>query len=258
MVTQRTPISRQVASGQLREGGARNEVNVGDLERWLSVAGGSLLALFGLRRADALGLGLAAAGGGLLFRGLTGHCHVYGALGVNTGEKHGRAASIRAGEGVKVVQAVTIHRSPEDLYAAWRNFERLPQFMMHLVSVKTEGNRSHWVARAPAGMTIDWEAEIVNDEPNRLIAWRSLHGSRVSTAGTVTFTPAPDGRGTEVRVTLKYDPPAGKLGSWLAWLFGEEPSVQVRDDLSRFKLLMEAGEIAANQGVRTANPVPVF
>jgi uncharacterized membrane protein len=189
-------------------------------------------------------MGLAAAGAGLLYRGLTGHCHVYGTLGVNTAEKHGRAASVRAGAGVKVVRAVTINRSPEDLYRAWRNFEQLHRFMTHLVSVKTEGNRSHWVARAPAGMTIEWDAEIINDEPNRLIAWRSIEGSRVSTAGSVTFTPAAGGRGTEVRVTLKYDPPAGKLGSWLARFFGEEPSLQVRDDLSRFKQLMEAGESA--------------
>ena len=248
MASTATPIARQVASGRLREGGARNEVNVGNLERVLSLAGGGLLALLGLSRGGAAGLGMAAAGGGLLYRGATGHCHVYGALGVNTAEKHGHAAALRAGEGIKVVRAVTINRPAEDLYRVWRNFEELPRFMLHLEAVKVEGNRSHWVARAPAGMTVSWDAEIINDEPNHLIAWRSLEGSRVSTAGAVAFDPAPAGRGTEVRVILKYDPPAGKLGAWLAWLFGEEPSLQVRGDLYRFKQLMEAGEIATTQG----------
>src|SRR4051812_7639620 len=104
MVTHRTPIGRQVRSGRMREGGARNEVNVGGTERLLSLAGGGLLALLGLRRRDAAGLGLAALGGSLLYRGATGHCHLYGTIGVNTAEKHSRAASMRAGEGVKVVR----------------------------------------------------------------------------------------------------------------------------------------------------------
>ena len=116
--------------------------------------------------------------------------------------------------------------------------------MQHLKSVTTEGLRSRWTAKAPAGMSVEWDAEIINDRPNRLIAWRSLEGSCVSTAGSVHFTPAPDGRGTEVLVELKYDPPAGKLGSWLASLFGEEPGRQIGDDLRRFKQLMEAGDAA--------------
>src|SRR5262249_49471792 len=130
----------------------------------------------------------------------------------------------------------------EELYRTWRNFENLPRFMRHLVSVQSHGDRSHWVARAPGGTTVSWDAEIVNDEPNRLIAWRSLEGSTVDTAGSVHFTPAADGHGTEVQVTLKYDPPAGRLGSWVAWLFGEEPGVQIEDDLARFKQQMEARE----------------
>src|SRR5438093_1363742 len=104
------------------------------------------------------------------------------------------------------------------------------------------------VKRGPAGLKVEWDAEIINEEPNRLIAWRSLEGSQVSTAGSVQFNPAPGGRGTEVVVTLKYDPPGGKLGSWLAWLFGEEPSLQVRDDLRRFKQLAEAEEVPTTQG----------
>src|SRR5262249_19531396 len=122
--------------------------------------------------------------------------------------------------------------------------------MRHLQSVTVQGDKSHWVARAPLGRTVEWDAEVINEKPNELIAWRSLEGSDVDTAGSVHFTPAPApaGRGPEVRVTCKYAPPAGKLGGWLAWLFGQEPSVQVREDLRAFKRLMEAGELPTVEG----------
>jgi uncharacterized membrane protein len=120
--------------------------------------------------------------------------------------------------------------------------------MSHLKSVQKEGSRSHWVAKAPAGLSAEWDAEIVNDKPGRLIAWRSLEGSEVRTAGSVHFNPTPDGRGAEVLVELKYDPPGGKLGTWLAWLFGEDPGRQIREDLERFKGMMEGGEASAVRG----------
>src|SRR5262249_11960290 len=138
-----------------------------------------------------------------------------------------------------------INRTAEDVYRAWHDLENLPRFMSHLRSVRKDGNRSRWVAKAPAGMSAEWDAQIVNDKPGRLIAWRSLEGSEVRTAGSVHFNPTRDGRGTEVLVELKYDPPGGKLGTWLAWLFGEEPGRQVREDLQRFKEMMESGQGAA-------------
>jgi len=138
-------------------------------------------------------------------------------------------------------------RRAQELYVMWRDFENLPRFMSHLKSVKTYGNRSHWVADGPTG-PVEWDADIVNDEPNRLIAWRSLQESQVATAGAVHFTPLGHDRGTEVLVELKYDPPGGKLGSWLAWLFGQEPGQQIREDLRRFKQLMEAGEVPSTKG----------
>jgi uncharacterized membrane protein len=245
MVATTTPIHRQVTSGQLRRGSAEHGVNVGDAERLLSLFGGSALALYGLARRDLPGLGLAAVGGGILYRGLSGHCNLYDALGINTAKSRGHAASVAAGRGVRVVRAVTIDRPTDELYRVWHDFENLPHFMSHLKSVKTEGNRSHWVAKAPAGLSAEWDAEIVNDRPGRLIAWRSLEGSEVATAGSVHFTSAPGGRGTEVLVELKYDPPGGKAGSWLARLFGEEPSLQIQDDLQRFKVMMEGGQTAA-------------
>jgi len=239
-----TPRQRAAGREQLTRGSACESANVGEAERLLSLAGGGLLTLYGLRQGGLAGL--AALGGSLIYRGATGHCAVYGALGIGT-SKHSPTAAVAAGRGVMVIRSVTIHRPPQEIYRFWRDFENLPRFMKHLVSVKTEGNRSHWVARGPAGMTVGWDAEIVNEEPNRLIAWRSLEGSQVATAGSVHFTPLPGG-GTEVRVTLKYDPPAGKLGSWLAWLFGEEPGQQVRDDLHRCKQLLEAGQLATVAG----------
>ncbi len=223
--------------------GSSSCVNVGEVERWASIAGGGLLALAGLRQATLGGFGLAILGGGLIYRGMTGHCSLYSALGVNTDSKP-EHTSIPAGRGVRVDRSITVHRPASELYREWRNFDKLPQFMTHLVSVKSEGNRSHWVAKAPAGMTVQWDAEIITDEPGKLIGWRSLDGSTVANAGSVHFSAAPGGSSTNVRVELKYDPPAGKLGSWLAWAFGEEPGKQISDDLQRFKQQMETRQHA--------------
>ncbi len=230
------------------DGSANDGANVGEVERVASMVGGGWLLYEGLRRGNLAGLGLAALGGGLALRGVSGHCSVYKALDVHGAGAHSPIAAVAAGKGVKVVRAVTINRSPEVLYNRWRKLENLPQWMGHLVSVTEHANRSHWVARGPAGLKVEWDAEIVRDEPERLIAWRSLHGSQIATAGSVHFMPLSHNRGTEVQVELKYDPPAGKLGSWLAWVFGEEPGQQIRSDLRRFKQLMEVGETPTVKG----------
>jgi uncharacterized membrane protein len=125
--------------------------------------------------------------------------------------------------------------------------ENLPRIMRHLDSVKgTGGNRSHWVAKAPLGLSVEWDAEVHNQRPNELIAWRSLEGSQVDTAGSVHFRRTPGGRGTEIQVVLKYDPPGGKVGAGLARLLGESPEQQIEEDLRRFKQLMETGERPAD------------
>ncbi|HEX6292160.1 MAG TPA: SRPBCC family protein [Herpetosiphonaceae bacterium] len=152
-------------------------------------------------------------------------------------------------EGINVKQQVTIDKSPEELYRFWRNFENLPRFMRHLEAVQTQSNtRSHWVAKAPLGTSVEWDAEIVDERPNEMIVWRSLPDADVVNAGAVTFQRGPTGRGTEVRVLIEYAPPAGVVGATIAKLFGEEPNQQVKEDLWRFKQLMEAGEIATNEG----------
>ncbi|WP_229401993.1 SRPBCC family protein [Micromonospora okii] len=157
-----------------------------------------------------------------------------------------RAAHRRA---IDVEVAVTVNRSPAEAYRFWRDLENLPRFMAHLESVRVEDvRRSHWTARGPAGRPVSWAAEIVDDRPNRSLAWRSMPGTRVPSAGRVRFVPAPGDRGTEVRVRLRYAPPAGALGRAVAKLFGEEPEQQVRDDLRRFKQVMETGEVVRSEG----------
>ena len=159
------------------------------------------------------------------------------------------------GAGVWVEEAATINRPIEDVYRAWKNFEDFPRFMRHVESVQVLGNgRSRWRATAPAGTTVEWEAEIVEDREGQLIAWRSVEGSQIQNNGAVRFHRAPGARGTEVRVRLEYAPPAGKLGRGVAWLFGEEPDQQIREDLRRFKQLLETGEFPISDGMSLWRP----
>jgi uncharacterized membrane protein len=139
---------------------------------------------------------------------------------------------------------VRINRPLEEVYTWWRDFENLPTFMRHLESVDVlDARRSHWKVKAPAGMTVEWEAEIVEDEPNRLIAWRSLPGADVENSGIVRFEAAPVGHGTQVTVSLRYEPPGGVVGRAFAKLFGEEPEQQVREDLRALRQVLETGEV---------------
>ena len=152
--------------------------------------------------------------------------------------------SYRPGRAVVVRHAATVNRMIEEVYAFWHNFANFPRFMAHVESVTVAGRRSHWVAKAPAGMKVEWDAEIIEDVENERIAWRSLQGSDVQNSGTVRFARAPGARGTEVRVELMYTPPAGAIGRTIAKLFGEEPEQQIRDDLRRFKQIVETGEVS--------------
>ena len=163
-------------------------------------------------------------------------------------------------KGIHVKKSITVNRPPEEVYAFWHDFQNLPRFMDHLESVQVTGaGQSHWKARGPAGTTVEWDAEITEDRPNELIAWRSVQGADVDNAGVVRFTRAAGDRGTEVHVDLRYDPPAGKLGALVARLFGEEPSGQVAGDLRRFKQVLEVGEVvqsdaSIHRGMHPAHP----
>ena len=252
MASNETTLAETGLTKGMETSGSESRVNVGQTERWASTIGGGALALYGLTRGTIGGVGLALLGGALLYRGTTGHCNVYDAMGYNTagGESADNPnVSVKGGSGVKVEKSMTINRSPEELYRFWRNFENLPRIMSHLESVRVTGEgRSHWVAKAPAGTTVEWDAEVYNEKENELIAWRSLEGADVNNAGSVRFQPAPGGRGTEVRVVLKYDPPGGVVGATVAKLFGEEPEQQIQEDLRRFKQFMETGETPTTEG----------
>jgi uncharacterized membrane protein len=146
---------------------------------------------------------------------------------------------------VLIGRSVTINRPRGELYSFWRDFKNLPQFMHNVHSVTIQDQiHSHWIIEAPGGKTVEWDSEITQDEPGRLIAWQSLEGATIRNSGRVEFLNSPDDRGTVVRVTLTYDPPAGAVGKLIARLFQKEPKVQARQDLRRFKQLMETGEIA--------------
>ena len=221
---------------------ADDGITVGKTERLLSgIAGAALIAL-ALRRKRLRGV-LLPLGGGLLSRAVSGRCAVNRALGRNTA-KGDRVSRVARGEGIRVERSITVNRPREEVYHFWRQLENLPRFMDHLESVTVlDEDRSHWVAKAPAGTKVEWDASIQDEIENELIDWQSLPGSDVDNAGSVHFTPA--GEGTEVRVVLSYDPPAGKVGAAVAKLLGEEPEQQVEEDLRRFKQVMEAVETPA-------------
>ena len=144
---------------------------------------------------------------------------------------------------IDVKKSVIINKSPEELYRFWRNFENLPRFMNHIESVKNlDEKRSHWVAKAPLGTTVEWDAEIIDEKESKSIVWRSLKNADVDNTGSVAFTSA-NGSGTEVKVTMKYEPPGGAVGATIAKFFGENPEQQLEEDLNRFKQVMETGEI---------------
>jgi uncharacterized membrane protein len=174
---------------------------------------------------------------------------LYGA--VRLGEQadgQGLARGWGLGE-VQVQKAITVNRPLEEVYRFWRDFRNLPRFMNHLQSVELVDDRcSHWKTKGPAGMSVEWDAEIVGDRPNEAIAWRSVEGSQVDHEGSVRFVPAPGGRGTEVHVTLRYTPPGGAVGAAIAWLFGESADQQIYDDLRAFKQVIEIGEVTVSDG----------
>ncbi len=155
-------------------------------------------------------------------------------------------ANLRA---FRYTRTITIDRSPEELFQFWRNFQNFPQIMSHVRSVHVlDSKRSHWVVKGPGGKNIEWDAEIVNEHPNELIAWQTCSGADVIHAGSVRFSPATGGRGTVVKVELKYEPPAGVFGATVAKMFVQSPEKQIATDLMRFKQLMETGEIACTEG----------
>lgn len=163
--------------------------------------------------------------------------------------------TVPGNRGVKVVRACTIRRPAAELYRFWRSLENLATIIKHPVAItRLSDTESHWSVSAPGDRAVEWDAVIINDEPDQLIAWRSRDGAEIRNAGTVRFERAPGDEGTEVRVQLEYDPPGGRLAALIAKLTGEEPSQQVAEALRRFKALMEAGEIPTIEGQSVGEP----
>ena len=228
--------------GQRGSGDYARGRNVGDIERVVSVIAGTALALFGLRRFSLTRLSLAGMGASMVYRGLTGHCPAYARAGVTTADT---SDGVRGNLGTKIERSVVVYAPPDRVFRFWRNFANLPRFMDNVESVQVlDARRSRWTARGPGGVRVEWEAEIINEIPDELIAWRST-GGNVDHAGSVHFEPGPGGRGTTVRVSLQYDPPGGSAGHTLASMLGGDAGARVEQDLHNFKRVIESGEAVA-------------
>ncbi len=229
------------------------ESNLSDTERNVALFGGGSLVAYGLLRRSWTGAALAAFGTGLLVAGITGKSSAGRPIRSRI-KGTGQNVSIPYECGIHVNETVRINRSAADLYQFWRNLKNLPVLMRHIDSVEVIDERlSRWKARGPVGLSIQWNAEIINDVQNQIIAWRSIKGSMVDCAGSVRFEPSLNGR-TDVIVTLQYLPPAGEIGVALTKLFGQDPTNHIREDLHRFRELMEKGVVSVSETPRTDHP----
>lgn len=238
-------------SDQIGEGSPAAPVNVGRMERYFSTGLGVALGLAGLAKGRLPGMLLMAGGGGLLYRGLTGHCHLYDAMGMDTAE-HQEYQVIPAQQGEHVEKAIAINRPAAEIFAFWRDVANLPQVMPHIKRVEPiDATKSRWTAEGPFGRELQWEAEIFNERPGELIAWRSLPGGDIETAGSVRFEELSHDRGTEVRLSLKYNPPGGKLGAMIATVSGRGLKQEITENLRNLKRQLETGELATPQMTRS-------
>ena len=215
--------------------------SLADAENWLALGAGALLLLVGVSRRSTLGACLAVSSAPLLYRGITGR---WPDVLNGCAQPDSTRSALGGARGVHVRESIRVEMPVGDVYKFWRSLANLPRFMNHLDRVtESSDGTSHWVAAGPAGLAVEWDAQIINEVENKVLAWRSLPGSDVVSAGSVNFDAARGGRSTQVSVHLQYAPPAGKVGALVASLFGREPSQTVREDLRHFKQLLEAGEI---------------
>jgi uncharacterized membrane protein len=211
-------------------------VNLSPAERSLSVVAGGILLFAGLRRRS---LPLILGGSGLFYRGASGYCPVSNALDRFAGPQFG----------VQFEESITIHKPVEEVFSLWRQIENLPRFMSHVESVTpVDGRQSHWIARIPAPLRLEWDATITDEQENRKIAWRALPGPGVHHSGTVFFHSVPARDATEVKIIFSYKPPAGSVGAAIAKLFASLTQHQLREDLRAFKAVLEAGEKPTTAG----------
>jgi uncharacterized membrane protein len=226
----------------------RQNRNVPDEVRWLYGLGGAALLIWGWKRRSWLGILLSSAGADLLNWSCTGH-YLHETLGITALTSKGLRALVPHQLGIRVDRSVSIYRPVDEVYRFFRDFKNLGRILTHVNDVReVDDKHSHWFVKGPGGMELEWDAEIIEERPNELISWRSIGSPDVESAGSVRFERAPGERGTFVRVSLNYLPPAGALGAAIAKLFGEEPETQIKEDLRRLKQMLEAGEIASTEG----------
>jgi uncharacterized membrane protein len=228
---------------RMRVDSAGSGVNVGRGERAASVVAGALLAVYGLRRRGAGGWLAALGGASLVKRGLTGHCEAYSWMGVSSvgNRLHAEDASVDPDSSIDVHRSVRVQRSPTACYEVWRDFSRLPAVMDYLVRVDVlDDTRSRWYAKGPAGITVEWDAEIVRDVQDERIAWQSVEPADVPNRGVVEFREVGDGSVTEVRVHLEWDPPLGRVAKAVAAAFRRDPALELENALERFRQVMES------------------
>jgi uncharacterized membrane protein len=223
--------SRESLRGRLRE-------NVGRRERGASTVAGGFMVLDGIRRRGVSGLLEGAIGASLLYRGSSGFCWLYNALNIDTSQQR---EALEQHPSVRVQRTITIDRDPQTVYAMWKRFENLPRFLEHVENISPlDGRRFRWLVRAPSGRRIEWNAEIVEDVPGHHLAWRSEEGAPLRHSGAVGFLSLDGGRATELKVSLQYEPSGGgALREVVSRLLGEDPRRQIRQDLERFKRLVE-------------------
>jgi uncharacterized membrane protein len=215
-------------------------VNVGETERIVSAIAGGALVVFGLSRMSLGGLLVAAVGGALGYRGVTGHCDLYERLGIDAGGARRTVGNL----GVKIDESIIVDAPAQRVYGIWRNLENLPRLLSHVERVEMlDHTRSRWTVKGPAGTRISWDAEIINDKPGEILAWRTTNSLLVNHAGSVTFEPV--GQRTRVHVSLQYDPPGGRFGDAVASLVSADAGSQTAHDLSEFKRAVEDGRLAA-------------
>jgi uncharacterized membrane protein len=241
--------------------------NLSRIERAASIGAGAVLLARGVKAKGWSRTASALAGIAFLRRGITGSSYTYQALGINTagchetGEKGtGLNISVPHETGIRIDEAVTINLPRQQVYQFWRDLGNVAEWMEHVESVQAigeNGNDTRWLVKGPGGRTLHWEARIINEKENELIAWRSLEGSQVPNAGSVLFSDASGGRGTEVHVEILYAPLGGPAGALLARLMGEVPAEQVRSDLKRLKARLETGVVPRTDGQPVGTPVSV-
>jgi uncharacterized membrane protein len=223
-------------------------VNVGSAERVGSLLAGALMAAYGLRRRGGIGWLAALTGASLVKRGVTGHCEAYSVMGVTSvgNRLHAEDASVDPESSIDVRRSIRVQRSATACYEVWRDLTRLPHFMDYLERVDVlDDTRSRWYARGPAGITVEWDAEIVRDVPDQRIAWQSVDPADVPNRGTVEFLEVADGTATEVRVHLEWDPPLGQVARAVAVAFRRDPGRELENALERFRQVMESRHPAA-------------